>query len=813
MFRRHPLIWRTALFVLLPALAVAAYMGWWLQRTLPIVDGGQRVPGIEAPITIERDDLGVPRITAANERDAWFAVGYVHAQDRMWQLELQRRIASGRLSEVFGKATVQQDIWFRTLGLVESARQAWLALSPEAQASLQAYSEGINHWLASDAVLAVEFTLLDVEPAPWTVYDSLAVVKMLALNLGGNHRREIERMLLARVLDSSQLNALYPGFSASVGAPLAMSEHDLGQFASLTDMLDSIETQLGMGARGAGSNAWAVAGGLTGDGGTLLASDPHLSLQIPSFWYMAAIRGGDLDVAGATMVGLPIVLFGRNESIAWAGTNLMADVQDIFLEQVDPRDPGRYRRGNDWLRFNVRTEQIKVKQGFPSALRSPLQPLQVRVRSSEHGPVVSDVVGVFDQPAVLRWTALDVDDTSYEAFYRLNHAADWPAFEQALDALVAPAMNVLYTDRLGNIGHVVAGRVPQRAAGNGMLPVPAWSGEFDWSGVVPSRELPRRYNPSSGVLVSANEDAFAGEYAYLIGTDWAPPTRAERIAELLARGISSAQPLDADVMQQIQADTRNRSALNLRDRLIEIEPTGPQRRRALELLAGWDGDMSRDSEGATLFNAWAMQLRGQIISRQLGTWWNLGRERRYLAGLAESIDLDSAGRLLDGTDPRWCGEQRNDEIGPCDAIITSALDAALADIEKRSGSDDPDDWAWGELHHTLYRHMPFSQANVLRSLFERKIASGGSSDSINVSSYTPVESGYAQDFGAGVRQIVALSKQSTEHRFMNSTGQSGNVVSRHYDDMIEPFRNVETTQFDQPTVFRLTLIPADGEKP
>lgn len=790
MLRKYPLISRLTLFVLLPCLIAAALGYRHLRRSLPPTEAQTVAAPVSREVRVVRDEHGVPSIVAGSDRDAFFAMGYVQAQDRMWQLEVQRRIASGRLSEVLGKDTIDQDIWFRTLGLTRSAQQAWQALSPQARDSLQAYTDGINHWLASRPVLPVEFSILRIEPEPWTVYDSLAWAKVFALNLGGNHRRELERLLVGDALPPAKLQALFPDYGTDANASLAsLAPDQRAGYARYLQFQQRIESRLQIGGRYVGSNAWVVSSKLTGDGSALLANDPHLGLQIPSLWYMASIKGDRIDAQGACMVGLPMVIFGRNRNIAWGGTNLMADVQDLYLEQVRADDKSRYAVNGEWRAFYSREELIQVRQKFPQALRNPLKPLRVRVRSSRHGPIVSDVYRVFDQPAALRWAALDPDDTSYDAFLALNYASDWASFQEALRPHVAPAMNLVYADRGGNIGYIAAGRIPVRASGDGSVPVPGWDDSHAWTGTIPFAQWPRNYNPDSGYLVTANNKPVDADYPYLITRDWAPPARAHRIAALLGGGGK----LDLDAMRGIQADIRSEPARRLLPRLLRHQPSNDAQRQAYTYLKSWQGDMGRDSQAATIFNAWTRQLKRKLLADELESYWNKRGEGGYLGGVADGIDLDSLGGMLVEGRGSWCDDSVSAQrIETCDEVLNSSLDEALRELRKIDRDPSMKSWAWGELHETHYRHMPFSEVNVLRSLFGRRIGNGGSPDSINVASFGLEKSrGYTQEFGAGFRQLVALSPDRIEHRYMNSTGQSGNVASAHYDDMIEPFRNVE----------------------
>lgn len=817
MFKKYPLASRLVLLVLIPALVACAIAWQHLRRSLPQDEGRLTVPGLDAEVRIERDAHGAPSIQAMSDHDAFFAIGYLHAQDRMWQLELQRRIASGRLSEVFGKDSVDADIWFRTLGLKRAAHASWRQLSPQAQASLQAYADGINQWLASEPVLPPEFALLDVQPEPWTVYDSLAWVKAFALNLGGNHRREIERLLMAQVVDGPKLRALFPDYPVDGATTIPLTGSQRSAITSYAGLQRSMEQQLQVGGRFVGSNAWVVSGQLTSDGAALLANDPHLGLQIPSLWYMASIKGAQLDVHGATLVGLPLVVFGRNGDIAWGGTNLMADAQDLYFEQVKPDGGTHYWIDGQWQPFRVREELIHVRQPFPAFLRNPLQPARIHVRTTRHGPVISDQFEVLDQPVSLRWTALDADNASYEAFFQLGYAHDWTEFQEALRHLVAPALNMLYADRGGNIGYMAAGRIPIRAKGDGGMPVAGWTGAFEWTGEIPFERLPRSYNPPTGFLVSANNKPVGEEYPYLITHDWAPPSRANRITRLLQSARSFGQPLDIEVMRRIQGDHYSQPAHQMVARLLRYRPRSELQSRALEYLAAWDGRMQIHSQAATLFNAWMLELKRELLLDDLRGDWNRAEQTEFLEGVVDGLDLNTVQRILADTRIDWCDDQYSSPRETCNDVLDRSLDEALQKLDKLYTGASMESWAWGDAHEALYRHTPFSDVNVLRSVFQRRIGNGGSPETVSVANYR-LESAerFVQTFGAGFRQVIAMAPQRTEHLYMNSTGQSGNVFSPHYDDMIAPFRDAKLLPMPNPGAsdsHLLILAPARGAVP
>jgi penicillin amidase len=781
-----PLLTRLLVVVVVPLLVGGGLVLAKLRHSLPADGSMQLTQGVSAPVSIQRDAHGVPHIQAAADNDAYYAIGYVHAQDRLWQLEIQRRMAQGRLAEVFGRASVQRDIWFRTLGLYDAARSAWPALSKEAQASLTAYTAGINAGMASLDSLPPEFRMLSVRPEPWTVYDSLAWIKMFALNLGGNFSREMGRYLAGQSLDADGMAVLFPDNAIGSSTMLAGGERTSGSLASLLAFQRTELTRgLGLGGRGVGSNAWVVDGKHSANGGALLANDPHLNLQVPSLWYVVSAKGKTLDVGGMNLVGLPVVIFGHNQHIAWGGTNMMADAQDLYFERSDPANPGRYAVNGDWEKFSTRTESVAVRPEFPAFLHPRYEPVTVQVRASRHGPIVSDMFKVFDQPVALRWTALDAGDTSYEAFFRLNQAADWGMFKDALRLHVAPALNMVYADRQGNIGYLGAGRVPVRAKGNGSVPAPGWDDSYAWSGFIPAGQMPQVYNPPSGYIVSANNSMVGKDYPYFISQDWASPARARRIEQLLQQKLAANKTLTLEDMQQMQGDTVDLEAQEILPELLKLAPGNEDQRQALAWLKTWNGDMKADSQSAAIFHVWMRHLRKQLFAAQFKGHWNKAEQGDMLRGLSDEIRVDTLRKIITGQQAGWCAPG-------CQDMLRNALQAAIDEIYELKGDRSMKSWNWGALQTALYGHTPFSQVKPLDSFFERRVASGGSENTINVAdSSFETKKGYRQHLGAGFRQVIRLQPEGLLATYMNSTGQSGNLLSRHYDDMVGPFAQVQ----------------------
>ncbi|MFY9552558.1 MAG: penicillin acylase family protein, partial [Thermoanaerobaculia bacterium] len=536
------------------AVLAAVAAGVAVRRAFPKTDGIVRVPGHAAPITIETDAHGVPTIRASSIPDAMFGLGYVHARDRLWQMEFQRRAGSGRLAEILGERLVPADRFLRTIGFRRTAEAEWAALSAPARRLLEAYAAGVNAYLEADSARPIEFRLLRVSAEPWRPADSLVWGRMMAWDLAANAADEIRRARLIEALGVEKAAELLPS-AASEPTILEGSEWRSrsaaaeSQVSGPRSQVDWARAQRGFEALAAlgfgggedlGSNSWVLAGSRTSTGKPLLANDPHLRLRAPSTWYLAALDAPGLRAAGATLPGVPGVIIGHNDRIAWGLTSLEPDVQDLFVEEVAPGDPTRYRHGGEWKPFATRVETIRVRGGRDVALT---------VRESVHGPIITDALsgaGQLGTAVALRWTGLDPDDRTAEAFFAFAAARTWDEFLAGARLLRAPAQNLLYADVEGHIGYTAAGAMPIRPRADGLLPV-SGTGEDDWSGTIPFDELPRVLDPPRGFLVTANNRVVPSD-PYPFGRTWGAPYRARRVTEMVA-AKPRLSPEDAAAMQ------------------------------------------------------------------------------------------------------------------------------------------------------------------------------------------------------------------------------------------------------------------------
>jgi penicillin amidase len=750
----------------------------WLRGSLPQEEGRITVAGLAAPVTIRRDEDGIPTIKAQSETDAAFALGFAHAQDRLFQMEMMRRIGAGRLSEIAGARTVALDRRMRTLGLYRLAEASLGALDPDMRAALDAYSAGVNAFLATrSGALPPELVLMRDTPEPWRPADSLVWGRLMALILSGNWQAEALRARLAARLDPALLETLWPAGSAAdhaglPGAPPLHAWNDAGD-----DPLASL-----FGTAGA-SNSWVVDGEHSASGKPLLANDPHLGLQMPIQWYLARLDIADRSIAGATAPGVPMVVIGHNQLVAWTFTTTQGDTQDLFIERLAPGDPARYETPDGPQPFTVRHEVIKVSGGEDVAFD---------VRGTRHGVVVSDL----DDPALkapspdevlaLAWPAFEEDDRTAQALYRLGHADTAADVLAALHDFHSPQQNVLFADISGTIGFVAAGRVPVRkslAAGS-QMPAPGWSGDYDWTGYLPFEELPQLLSPPSGLIATANNDIRPPDYRPFITERWEQPYRIERIEERLGE-IDKHTVLS---MASMQMDTMSLAARHLLPALLPLLPRNGSERvplgdAARTLLEGWDDRMDRDAVEPLIYEAWIGRLAPRIFADELGdlyeeVWfWDAETLHRVLRDQPEGP-------------ADWCDDRTTpDRIEDCAFQVRQAFADALAALRQAYG-DDLRQWRWGRAHRAVFANPVLGRIPLIGKLADSSIDTDGDNHTINRSSPLMGKDGatFPAIHGAGLRAIFDFADLD-DSRFIIATGQSGNLFSPHYADMVRRWRD------------------------
>ena len=755
-------------------LAVAAALGAYayLRQSLPKVDGEIRLPGVAAPTEILRDRYGIPHIFAQSIADGAFGLGYAHAQDRLWQMEMSRRLAAGRLAEVVGPSALEADRFMRTLGVRRAAEANLRHLDAETRRLLDAYAAGVNAFLAGAPVLPVEFWLTGVQPEPWTPADSVAWVKMMAWDLGGNWRSELLRMVLSKSLPMARIHEFlppYPGEPTPAIADLKelyrTMERDAIRLAGLERDAQGL-AQFAPDNEGLGSNNWVVSGARTQSGKPLLANDPHLALTAPPIWYFAQVSAPGASVIGATLPGVPGVILGHNGRIAWGFTNTGPDVQDLYLEKLDAA--GGYVTPDGPRAFRVIDETIRIKGREPEPLR---------VRISRHGPVISDVYRTAQNEVprgyviAFAWTALADDDRTMQAAWQIARAREWDGFLAAARDFQAPQQNMVYADIDGNIGFVAAGRVPLRKPENdlkGMAPAPGWLSKYDWDGYIPFERLPRSFNPASGAIVTANQRITPPDYPYFVTSEWQPPYRADRIQQLL----DATPKHDVNSFARIQADVVSLAMRELLPKMLKIHPTGEAAGQALGLLGKWDGSMSAGRPEPLIAWAWWRELSRAIYADELGDVFRpnwLSRAPFLSAVLSGDPGL-----------ARWCDNVLTPAVETCETMLLRSLEGALADLTRRYGSEMAG-WRWGEAHVARHEHRPFGRQPLLARVFDIRVPSPGDAYTVNVgrNNLNDDAEPFVSRHAASLRAIYDLSDLE-KSLYIHSGGQSGNVLSEHY---------------------------------
>ena len=727
------------LLVLIGLLGLFGYL--YLRSTWPQETGRLALKGLSAPVLVERDRYGVVRVKAESLEDLFFAQGVVHAQERLWQMEFQRRVGQGRLSEVLGEATLEEDRFLRTWGFYEAAKSAYAHLYPEEKRAVDAYVAGINAYLTSRPPLPLEFRLLGFRPEPWTGPDVLVWAKMMSYDLSANWDRELLRYrLLARGLSPDRIAELLPPYPEDAPTilrhlPTKPAQGEEKPLAALLDLSRKVPRFL------EASNNWVVSGSRTVTGKPFLADDPHLGLQVPSLWFLMALEAPGYKAIGASLPGVPGIVIGRNERIAWGVTNVGADVQDLYVME---EAPGGYRYKGRVVPYGLREEVIRVKGGKEERLK---------VRETVYGPVLSDALKEKpEKPLALRWVSLDEEDHLLMSYLGVNRAKNWEEFQKALSYYSAPSQNFVYADVEGNIGYMAPGRFPIRKPGHsGLYPVPG-TGEWDWQGFVPFEAWPRVFNPKEGYVVTANHRVTPPGYPYTLALEWAEPYRARRIEEMLL----AKERLGLEDMKAIQLDQTSLLFRDFRPVLQALTPLSEKGRTWRDRLLAWDGRMEASSLEATAFALWYTELT-RLPAREVGqAYWD---EPRYLLKALKEGDKN-------------CDQPETEYQETCLDFAALALERALGRFARLP--------SWGEVHQATFQHPVLSHTPLARFV-ERGVAFGGDRYTVNVGPFDPRTLRMTK--GPSYRQIVDLSDPEASW-FLHPMGQSGHLLTPHFADLL-----------------------------
>ncbi len=761
--------------------AVAVLGTRLVKKSLPPTGGEKALAALAQPVTVQRDEYGVPHVFAQNESDLWRAAGYVAAQDRLWQMDFARRAARGTLSEIFGAAMLPQDKFLRTWGFYRLAQRLTGNLSLESRRMLEAYAEGVNAFIEDNkSRLPVEFSILQYKPEPWKIEDSIGLIRLLAFNLCyvwffepalgkvvEQYGLPMAMEIFPAVLENSP--AIVPAMPTRLGARL----DDFFQLAFAT------RAKLGMPPGVHGSNSWAVSGKRTVSGKPLLANDPHLGLELPAIWYeMHLVAGAELEVAGVTLPGVPGVVLGHNRNIAWGFTHGMVDDLDFYFEKINPVQANEYWHNGAWQQMEMIEEYIPIKGRLPE---------RFVIRATARGPVVNGIhdAAQSDSLAVsFRWTGFEMTD-ELRAVQLLNRAKTWEDFLQAMRHFKVPNQNVIYADVAGNLGYYSCGLVPIRRDGKGWLPYAGWENTGDWIGMVPFEQMPSVYNPPQNFVATANNLVINKNFPHYISNAWEPTSRIERITELLQQN----DRVTVEYFQQMQNDVVSILARRVLPLLLKMLDTAvtpdstntsppqlsQQEKDARQLLSTWDGSESADSVPAALFQVWTQEFLLATIKDEMGdTLFNA-----YAAW--SSLAIRALEYLAQHPESPWFDNRLTPEIETAPQIALAAYRQMLQVLHAKQG-EMMIDWQWGKIHQLLLAH-PLGKHETLQQVFNAgPYPLGGSADTINKGEYR-LTAPYAVMVGPSVRRIVDLANPESFYSIIPG-GQSGQVFSPHHHDQV-----------------------------
>ncbi len=764
----------TLIIVLLAGFLFARHLAI---RSFPDYEATLPSPEIREEVHIYRDEYGVPRIEASNEYDAFFAIGVVHAQDRLWQMELSRRVGQGRLAEILGPDALDIDKLFRTFGFVSVVEETLKELEPELLNILESYAAGVNYIInESKGKYPVEFDILQFEPELWEPLHSLLISKLMAYELSLAWRADVAMGKVFEELEYDlAIKALpeYPSDAPIIAPEELRNMRFAGKTLNKMLRVDSKYRELaGIQGSHVGSNSWVISGTLSSSGKPMLANDPHLGLASPARWYELHVNAGEsLQVGGMTLSGVPLVIIGRNKAIAWGLTNVMADDADFYFEDIDTTGTPRYRVDNEWLDMLIREEIIKTKDD---------EPVTFTVYETHRGPLVQSLLGIQpgrweDQPISIRWTAREPTE-ELKAMYGVNKAATYEEFKASLRYFSAPGQNFIYADTAGNIAFHPAVRLPIRPLGNPMLPFPGWDSRYDWSGYIPFEELPELYNPPNGIIATANNKLVDDSYPYYISGMWEPPSRIQRILEMLD---DNEVFLTSD-FKRMQNDLISVHARDIVPFIINafygIEITDTDLSRSLSYFRNWDFYFGPEDVPTAIFNVFWVKLIENTFKPQMG------EELFYeYIGLA-NIPIRAISDLLNSPDSEWFNNPHTARRENRDEIIRKSLHDALEYLHRELG-DDIRTWRWGALHRVTFKHTFGQHSPINRVVNIGPFPVGGAGTTVNNGEYFLYDP-YENILGPSMRFIVDMADPAKAYTVI-PTGQSGQPLHRHYKDQTQ----------------------------
>jgi penicillin amidase len=796
--------------ILVVTLVISSAIAYTIRHSWPQESGKITLPGLQAQVEVQRDQSGIPHIYAQNTHDLFMAQGYIHAQDRFWQMDFWRHIGSGRLAEMFGQSQLNADKFLRTLGWARVAQTEIQQMDTETKNILQAYADGINTYLGNhqDSALSLEYAVLKLlnpnyKPEPWQLLHTLTWGKVMSYDLGDNLDTEIERSILLKTLTSQQVDQLIPPYPADHpvivgqggqggqgghGGQGRVGEWESGRVGEweshpltpspLSLLSHSFDS-------GIGSNNWVISGQRTATGKPILANDPHLGVQMPSIWHEVGLHclpkttACPYDVTGFSFPGMAGVIIGHNDRISWGVTNLEADVMDLFIENINPNNPNQYEVNGKWVDMELLTENIQVA-GSQSVAQT--------VRYTRHGPIISDTFAPlqnFHQTAginlpgnyalALRWTALE-PSTLASAIIKINRSQNWQEFRTGVRDFDVPAQNFVYADINGNIGYQMPGKIPVRRSGDGRYPVPGWTDDFEWQQYIQFEKLPTVFNPESGYIVTANNAVTGEDYPYLISSEWDYGFRARRIVEMIAAKNNGI--IVADV-EKMQADNKNLIAENIVPILLQIPLANSRLEKVQNLLVGWDFQQNSDSTAGAIFAAFWKHLLADTFADQLPQGYLPTGSSRWFTVIRELVKQPNSD---------WWDNYKTPVVENRDQIFQQAFGQAVDELERSFGKN-ASRWRWGNLHTVTFRNQTLGKSGIapIEALFNRgPFPSAGGSSIVNATGWNAAKD-YTVVSLPSMRMIVDLANWDNSVA-IQTTGQSGHAFHRHYDDMIQSWR-------------------------
>ncbi|MEK5176575.1 penicillin acylase family protein [Heyndrickxia sp. FSL W8-0496] len=748
--------WIVAIIIVLIA---AIYFGAnaYIARSLPKTEGEIQLSGLKEKVEIIRDKDGVPHIRAKNNHDLYMAQGYVQAQDRLFQMDLSRRQASGELSEVVGSAAIDKDKYFRALGLRRAAVASYDQYSNQAKDTLNWFAEGVNAFikeLDENGKWPIEFKLLGYKPKEWTPTDSLTIGKYMAFDLGGHWEDQAFRYYLLQNFSEEKAYDLFPSYPKD--APYIISKDTLNLEKSFASAIIPHEFN--------GSNNWVVSGEKTKSGKPILADDPHLSLSTPSIWYQMHLKGPDTNVSGVIFAGIPGIILGHNEEIAWGVTNTGPDVQDLYIEKRNPTNKNQFLYNEKWEDAEVIKEPIKVKDQ---------KTIDYNVIVTRHGPIISEFAADSGKDTVLslQWTALQPSN-ELEAILKMNRAKNWDEFETALENFQTPAQNFVFASNDGTIAYKANGKIPIRKKGDGLLPVPGWSDEYEWTGYIPFNELPKTVNPKEGFISTANNKVISDDYPYHISHNWAQPYRQMRIQEVL----KANDQITAKDMRDLQMDKLNLQAKEFVPIFLnELKGTKDKtEKEAIQQLKKWNFVDNEELAAPLIFNRWMTKISDVLFNKVISV-----EMFEKFGGRKQAVD-ELLRHAAEGNPGPWIKEN-----GGLQAVLKKSFDLAINEIKDEQGNS-VSKWSWGQYHQLYFPH-PLSSVKPLNYLFnsDGRIPVGGSSVTVQAAAN---KNDGTVNHGGSWRFVIDTANMDSAYHLVGP-GQSGHLKSKWYHNQLNAWAN------------------------